>query len=219
MTSSFIDEGNVRQELVVFLRNKDVLTITERGVTTSQDTGTFSAASSHTLATNPTLAKNVRDITVASSALSFGTDYTVNYTTGLITFVSNQTGAYVINYDQGSGDKIHPDFPRDDLSISSYPRIAVDTQDSSTEPLGIGGNDYMTEVGITVVAYASTTKKIDTLITSIREDMITNNQGFYYLKFVNPVGRGPLIKDPSSKKEIMSRSLDFLSKFNVESIA
>jgi len=37
---------DMKQELVVFLRNQDILTISERGVTTSQDTGTFAADNS-----------------------------------------------------------------------------------------------------------------------------------------------------------------------------
>ncbi len=198
------------------------MTITERGVATATDTGTFASDSTHLIAVSNL--KNIRSITVASVPLVFGTDFT--YDTEFddsgtkktkITFTAAQTGAFSIPYDFGT-DKIWPDFPRDDLSISSYPRIAVDIQDSGTEPLGIGGNDYITDLGITIVVYASTTKKVSDLVSDIRQKMITQNQNFFYLRFISPVGTGPLIEDPTSKKEIMSRSLDFLSKFNVETI-
>lgn len=154
----------------------------------------------------------------------FGTDYT--YDTEFddsgtkktkITFTSAQTGNYTIPYDFGT-DKIWPDFPRDDLSISSYPRISIDTQDSGSNAFGIGGNDYITDIGITVVAYASTTAKVSELVSNIRQKLITSNQDFFYFKFLKPVGVGPIIVDPTSKKEIVSRSIDFLSVFNVETI-
>jgi len=39
--TNLLDEELIKQEFVVFLRNQDVLTITQRGVTTQSDTGTF----------------------------------------------------------------------------------------------------------------------------------------------------------------------------------
>lgn len=212
----------MREELVFFLRNSDVLTISERGVTTASDTGTFASDSTHLI--NVSNLKNIRSITVGGSPLIFGTDYT--YDTEFddsgtkktkITFASAQTGAFTIPYDFGT-DKIWPDFPRDDLSISSYPRISIDTQDSGTDAFGIGGNDYISDIAITVVVYAKTTAKVSELVSDIRQKLITANQGFFYFKFLKPVGVGPIIVDPTSKKEIVSRSIDFLSIFNLETI-
>lgn len=223
MTTSFISEFNVRKELVEFLRNSDILTITERGVTTESDTGTFASDSTHLI--DDATVKNIRSITVGGSPIALGTDYTTDMDfddSGTrkckFTFTSAQTGDFVISYDTGS-DKIYPDFPRDDLSISSFPRIAVDTQDSTSDSFGIGGNDYITDMGITVVGYAKTTQKIDDIITKVRTAIITNNQNFFYLKFIKPVGKGPILSDPEGKKEIFSRNVDFLSKFNVETIS
>lgn len=220
--TNFIDEFNVRKELVEFLRNSDILTITERGVTTESDTGTFASDSSHLI--NDATVKNIRSISVAGAPLSLGLDYTTDMNfddSGTkkckFTFVVPQTGAFVISYDTGS-DKIYPDFPRDDLHISSYPRIAVDTQDSTSDAFGIGGNDYITDMGVTVIGYAKTTQKIDDIITKTRTAIITNNQNFFYLRFIKPVGKGPIISDPEGKNEIFSRNVDFLSKFNVENI-
>ena len=87
----------IKEELVVFLRNQDLISISDRGVSTEQDTGTFTADSTHTLATNPLFVKNVRNVNVASADLTFGTDYTVNYDTGVITFTPAVTGAIMHN--------------------------------------------------------------------------------------------------------------------------
>lgn len=221
MTTSFLDPFAIRQEIAHFIRNSDILSITERGVTTTQETGTFASDSTHLIVDSQI--KNIRDITVASVVLTFGEDYTYdtdfNDTTfkTKITFTNAQTGAYEINYDTGS-DKIYPDFPRDDLSIDSYPRIAIDVQDSGSDAFGIGGNEYLSDIVITAVVYSQSTKQIDNLIKSIRDKIITNNKNFFNFKFIKPVGIGPLIQDPTKRQEIMSRNVDFLSVFNVECI-
>ena len=218
--SSFLNFNAARQELTVFLRNSDIFTITERGVTTATATGTFAGETS--LLIDVANGKNIRSITVAASPLALGTDYTVDLTfddSGTtkikISFVSAQTGDYSIPYDFGT-DKIWPDFPRDDLSINSYPRVAVDIQDVGSDAFGIGGSDYISDIAISVVVYAQSTEKIDSLISTIREKIMTANSDFFYLRFIKPTGTGPLIQDPDKRQEIMSRNVDFTSAFNVE---
>ncbi len=135
---------DIKQEVVVFIRNQDIVSISDRGVTTSQDTGTFTAANSHTLATNPTLVKNVRNVDIGGSDLDFGVDYTVSYVTGVISFTTPQTGAYTIDYDQGSTDRIFPDFPQKYLKLNQFPRVAAEIIDAQTKELALGGGSTMT---------------------------------------------------------------------------
>jgi hypothetical protein len=212
-----INPNNIKQELVVFLRNQDVLTISQRGVSTTTHTETLSVAGSATI--TRTNVKNIRSITVDASPLSFGTDYTVDYGDGtencVVTFVANQTGDLIISYDYGT-DKIWPDFPRDDLSISSYPRIAVDILNVPSDAFGIGGAKFISDINFTVVVYANNSENIDTYINSIRSAFIDNAKDFFYLDFIKPTLMGPTISDPNRKEEIMHRNQDFSSKFNVE---
>ena len=115
-------------QLVHWTRNSDIMTVSERGVTTIAATGTFAADSSFLIVR--TNVKNVRSVVVGGDTLVLGTDY--DYDTDFldttiktkITFTVAQTGAYTITYDYGT-DKIHADYPRDDLKLTSYPRIAV----------------------------------------------------------------------------------------------
>lgn len=207
--------NDIKQELVVLLRNGDIISTSIRGVTTSQDTGTFASASSHTLATNPTLVKNIRNITIGGTGLNFGVDYTVNYSTGVISFTSPQTGAYVINYDTGN-DKIYPDFPRDDLRINSYPRIAVDIMSGTTDAFGIGGQDFISNYIVTIVVYEDNVQNIDTKIQSIKQLMINNATDLYNISFVKPISIGPIISSPERTNEIMQRNIDFQIMFDVE---
>lgn len=212
-----VDIQKIKQEQAVFLRNQDIFTISQRGVTTSQDTGTFSADSTHTLATNPTIVKNVRDVTVASVLLAVGTDYTVNYITGVISFVAAQTGAYTINYDQGT-DKIYPDFPRDDLTINSYPRIAVDLLNVSTDAFGIGASHFISDIAFTVVVYDDDSDDLDGYVQTIRAAYLSNAKNFYYLKFIKPTLIGPTINSPDKKDEIMQKNIDLLGMFEIDAV-
>jgi len=204
---------DIKEELVVFLRNLDILSISDRGVTTSQDTGSFSADSNHTLATNPTLVKNVRDITVASIPLAFGSDYTVNYVTGVISFTSPQTGAYTINYDQGTSDKIYPDFPQSYLKLSSFPRIAVDIISGLTSEYVLGAGSNLSEYGVTIVAYDRDQSDVETMVSDIRGAIQNNKKNFYNFPFITPTALGPIMSSPFGEQKVFQRNQDCMIKF------
>jgi len=213
-----MDIPKIKQEQLVFLRNNDVFSVTERGVTTTTKTGTLTASDTITIAA--TKVKNIRSITVATTSKYIGTDYTVVYpkkgvTDCVITFGADQTGDYVVTYDYGT-DKIHPDFPRDDLTINSYPRIAIDIINAPMEPLGIGGDSFISNIAITIVAYANNSDDLDTYIQTIKDLYVANSKNFYYMKFVKPTLIGPTINSADKKDEIMQKNIDILGMFNVE---
>lgn len=208
----------IKQELVVFLRNADILTTTARGVTTSSDTGTFSAAATHTLGTNPTLAKNVRSVVVGGSTLSLGDDYTVNYTTGVITFTVAQTGAYTISYDQGSADKIFPDFPQAHLTLSQFPRVAVDIIGASSNEFGIGAEITQTTYQVSIICYAKDQTTLEDLVSSVKSNLMSNKKNFYYSAFITPTSAGPLLVSEFGEKKIMQRNQDAEVRFSFDGI-
>lgn len=212
-----INPNNIKQELAVFLRNQDIFTIAVRGVTTTTHSETLAAAGSATI--TKTNVKNIRSITMDAVAIEFGTDYTVSYGTGttncVVTFTANQTGDLIITYDYGT-EKIWPDYPRDDLTISSYPRIAVDLSNVPSEPFGVGGATFISEINFSIVVFDDNSDDIDTYINSIRSAFISNAKSFYYLKFIKPGLMGPMISDPERNEEIMKRNHEFTSMFNVE---
>ena len=207
---------SIKQEQVVFLRNQNILSTTVRGVTTASATGTLSGTATITIAR--TNVKNIRSVTVASVAKYLGTDYTVDYNHAsgcVITFGSNQTGAYVVSHDYGT-DKIYPDFPRDDLTIDSYPRIAIDILNVSTDAFGIGGSQFISNISFTVVAYADDSDELDGYIQAIKTAYMSNPKSFYYLKFIKPTSIGPTINSPDKRDEIMQKNIDLLGMFEVD---
>jgi len=207
---------DIKEELVVFLRNQDIISISDRGVTTSQDTGTFIADSNHTLVVNPTLIKNVRNITIGGSAIALGTDYTVNYTTGIISFTVAQTGAYVINYDQGGSDRIYPDFPQPYLKLNQFPRIAVDIISGNTSEFELGAGANWSEYAVSVVAYDKDQSDTEGLVASVRSKLMDNKKTFYYSTFITPTAMGPLIVSPFGQNRIFQRNQDFNIRFIYE---
>lgn len=212
-----INYNNIKQELVVFLRNQDIFSTILRGVTTDTHTETLAGDGSATI--SRTNVKNVRSVEVDATPLVFGTDYTVDYGNGnenaVITFSSNQTGDLEVSYDYGT-DKIYPDFPRDDLNIDSYPRIAVDILNVPSDAFGIGGEDFISDVTFTVVVYDDNGTDIDSYLSTIRSAFIDSAKDFFFLRFIKPILTGPMISDPEKTHEIMQRNLDFTSMFNTE---
>ena len=217
---SYLNQKNIVNEIVDFIRNSDVFSTTTRSVTTTTNTGTFSAALTHTIAV--TNIKNIRSIVVGETTLTFGTDYTYDKdfldTTikTKITFTSAQTGAYTITYDYGT-DKIFPDFPKTELTISNFPRIAVDLIDIVSEPGGFG-NVMENKVNFTVVVYAANIDDIRDYISTIREKFGDAWTSFYYLTgVIRTTSTGPIIVSENKKDKIFQQNIDFEARFNYES--
>jgi len=218
--TNIINPRNVKTELTYFLRNSDIFTITQRSVTTATATGTFTSATTHLISV--VNIKNIRSITVDSVALVYGKDYIYDVdfldTTikTKITFTVAQTGAYVITYDYGS-DKIFPDFPRPDLTISSLPRIGFDIINMPSKAAGFG-NVNLTDINITIVVYDFDTDKIQDYITAIRTKIIEAQKTFYYMFIVRPTLIGPCVKSPREmgKDKVFQQNIDIIGEWNYE---
>lgn len=217
-----MSNNDLKTELVYLLRNNNVLTKTQRSVTTQTDTATLVGATSHLI--NRTNVKNIRSVKVGLTTLSYGTDYTIDLdyddsgtTKCKITFVTAQTGELEVSYDYGS-DKIFGDYPRDDLKLDSYPRIAVDLISKSTDAFGIGGNTFISDTLVTIVVYSKSIDQIETFLSTIEGLLRTNAKSFYYAPFVKPIGRGPLIKPGDRNDIILHKNVDCMAMFSVESV-
>ena len=214
---------NIKNELVYFLRNSDILTITQRGVTTSEATGTFTAAASYSISV--TNVKNIRSIVIGGTTLSYGKDYSVDTyfldTTYKckITFTVAQTGVYVITYDHGIGDSIFDDYPRSDLTVSSYPRIGFDIISSITNEIALGGTDTRTKCVISFVVCAVNKKNVAAYIYAIRAAFLSAKKDFYTIKFITPIGSGPMGLNPNPSQKIMQQNIDFEAILPIETVA
>lgn len=211
--------NTLKYELVYLLRNADIFTTTARGVTTVGDTGTFAADSSHLIAR--TNVKNLRSVVVGTTTLVYGKDYTIDLdyldTTikCKITFTTAQTGDYTITYDYGT-DKIWTDYPRDDLSLSSYPRISIEEVSKSTSAFSLGGADFISSRLITIVIYSENQDFLEGKLDILEALIRTNAKLMYYANFLRPNGRGPIIKHEGGHQTLLHKNLDLMAQFEVE---
>ena len=219
---TIINQTDVLTEITYFLRNSDILTISERGVTTAEDTGTFASDSSHTISV--TNVKNIRTIVVSAVTLVFGVDYTYDINNGavgskntLITFTSSQTGALTITYDFGA-DHIFSDYPKSNLSITSYPRIATDIISETSVVQGFGNQKIavLTSFLLSTVAYADTTRKVRDITDSIKTAMMNNQNDFFYFKITLPQDASRITIADTLKDEIFQQTRQFISSTNLE---
>jgi len=220
--TNLINLNDIKQELVVFLRNADIISTSDRGVTTSTDESIGTGdASEVDFSLGQSNAKNVRNVKLATVAQTFGTDYTVDYSTAVVTFSTPPGSAVAVTatYDYGSGDKIYPDFPRTDLGITSYPRIAVAVTSIATSEIALGGADTMSDLLLSIYVYANGMVNVDTYVKTLRQAILENKQDFYYLVFVTPVTESPLINEPARGNKIYTRSIELRAPFNLEAVS
>ena len=212
------DLFKIKQELVFFLRNQDIISTSGRGVTTTSDTGTFSGANTHTLGTSPTLMKNIRSITVDGSGLSYGSDWSVNRSTGVITFTSPVTGAYTISYDYGSTDRIFPDFPQAYLKLNQFPRIAVDIISGNVGEISIGASTTRHAYDVSITCYSTGVEQLEDMVTTTQTAVLNAKKDIYYLKLLTPTRLGPILNSPNKQNKVLQRNIDFLGDFNFETV-
>jgi len=215
--SQYINLYAIRQELINFIRGQDVFSTTQRGVTTTTATTSLSSATTWSIATANI--KNIRSVTIAGSTATYGTDYDPVFgsTTTTLTFTAAQTGASTATFDYGTSDKIWPDFPKNQLTISDFPRIAVDFIGITTEPGGFG-NVNISTIDFTVVVYDFKTKDLDTYLQRIRQAFIDYFKNFHYFNYVRPLRVGPILKSPfeKGKDKVLQQSSDWRIYFQLE---
>jgi len=220
--TGLLNLNEIKQELVVFLRNSDVISKVVRNVTTITDEAVGTGDDVTTdFELDQSTVKNVTNVKLDGVAQSYGTDYTMSYENATISFVTAPANGVEITstYDYGSSDKIYPDFPRVDLSINSYPRIAVAVTSVSTTEIALGGQDNMSDLLISVYVYVNGMKALDKSVRKIRQAFLEAKSSFYYLKFVTPVTQSPLINEPARGDKIYTRSIEIRAPFNLEAIS
>ena len=209
-----IDIFEIKKEIVNFLRNQDIFTTSDRGVTTATEEFNGDDSTTEFTVSNTNI-KNVRSVTVGGVSQSYGTDYTIDFegsSPGTITFTTAPvagTNNVDIQYDYGSADKIYSDYPRPDLSISSYPRIGFDIMSSVTASAGVGGSEDMSNILIEVVIYDPNLKNIENYGKAVRDAFRSNKKSFYNFKFIAPRSISPLVVSPNKKNEVMQRNYTY----------
>jgi hypothetical protein len=219
MTVNTHDEDAAIQELVVFLRNQNVFSTTERSVTTVTEEFNGNGVLK-TFTVSKLNIKNVRSVTVGGVAKVFGTEYTVNYTTATITFTdapASGTNNVDITFDYGT-DAIFPEQARVDLQLVSYPRISVSTTAINIEDGATDGNINYTEYLFSFYIYAEGSSAVRGYFKKIKEAILLNKKNFYYLRYITPISATGIIKEPNRQDKVLTKVLECRAPWNEEII-
>lgn len=212
----------LQEELIVFLRNQNILSVSERGVTTASQSFTADGSTSTFDLTNSSSIKNVRSVTVNGSTQVQYLNYTANYQAspvGRLTFAINPVlnATVAVSYDYGS-DRIYPDIPRVDLDASSYPRVSCVLTASRPEEFVIGGNTSLDSHLVSVTVYDKTNSGTMNKATSTWNSINSNRKNFQFFNYIRPSNVGPLIKDPNRADKIVQITNDFTIPNQVENV-
>lgn len=225
---SYLSIVNIKNEFLNFLRNSNIYSVAERGVTTSSNVTSITALP-QTITLSATL-KNVRSVTNTTQAttLKLGVNYTLDLDAGTITITSGAVGTDSIttSYDAGATDKIFPDYPRPNLTITSFPRCGFDIYSWSSDTGGFGNvNVTDLDMNISLYEYADDTvvashgrKRIEQRMDTLRQSIITGQTNFYYLSYIKPrnVRAVTLLDTDKGKGKIYMMSMDVSSRNNYE---
>ena len=224
---------DLKTEMVVFLRNADILSITQRGVTTTSNV--FTATAAHTVFTlSNAVTRNIRYATIDGVSKEAYTDYAPDYKSisSTLTFTTGLTAGELLDvgfdYSAGTKEKIFPDYPVIEYLPDSIPRVGFEIIGFRTKPISIGDTNWLSDALISVKVYDKNLKNIDNFITTIREKVKSAQLSFYHFQLVTPTNIGPaLLHDFSTKGrfagkaalagKVFEKALDLLARFNYES--
>lgn len=215
------NEQRLKEELVVFLRNSDTLSTTERGVTTTSETFSGTGAP-QTLTLTNNVVRNIRSVTVTGTPYTVYTQYTPSYGTTTTTIsgtFTSGTNNITVSYDYSSGtnERIFPDYPEIVYLADSCPRIGFDIEMSKTEMIGIGAPNYLTDSVATIKIYSKNRKSIDGYIYTLRNAIKTYQKSFYTFPIVYPSTVSPPMTIDYLNKKVFMSSIDLMMKLNFES--
>lgn len=213
-----LDINEFYEELTVFFRNQNIISVADRGVTTQTDEFNGDTVEVD-FQINRSNVKNVRSVTVGGAAQAFGTDYLVNYNDGnnktTVTFTSapaSGTDNVDIQYDYGDDDKIYPDFPKDELTLSDFPRIGFGDVSERSVPGQVGAGTNLTENVISIVVYDIKKANIRTMKKALKDAILSNEISFFYVTELRYLGSGPLFPSPFAfgKNKVNQQNVDFI---------
>lgn len=214
---AYIEQDKLVIEFLNFLRNSDIFTTTQRSVTTTSESFTTTLTGAQTFTLSKTNTKNIRSVTYDSTVLVYGKDYSINTDDYKVTINSVvPTKNVVISFDYGT-DKIWPDYPRMDLTISSFPRIGFEVYGFKSELAGFG-NVLRSNWRFDVRIYGTSAEETITILDTLRQKIISARNSMYYCSYIYPGNVLDLgyFDTEKGKNKIYVKGLDVLSENNYE---
>jgi hypothetical protein len=222
-----LNYNNMKYEVLNMVRNSNVFTISERGMTTAIDTFTAAGGAEEFALTN-NVVHNVRYVNVNDIALTFGSDYVLVYSYNSEGFRSAITGVSItkvldindvvtVQYDySSSADKIYPDWPQGSLTINSFPRLGFSFLTGKPSVVAVDGVEQ-TDFRISFTIKGFSIEKVNDNLATLRQLIKTNQQGLYYSNILRVVNiRAADDAGEVGKHKIFQAILDVKDEINIE---
>jgi hypothetical protein len=213
----YIEQTKLVNEFINFLRSSDILTTTQRSVTTVSEDFTTTETGAETITLDKVTVKNIRSVVYNGATLTYGTDYTYDIDNATVT-ISNVVPdkTVTVSYDYGT-DHVHPDFPRMDLTISSFPRVGFGVYGFKSSLAGFG-NVLKSNWRFDVRVYGTSAEQTDELIDALRTAVIDARNSLYYCSYIYP---GQVLdlsyyETEKGNNKIYVKSIDVFSENNYE---
>lgn len=220
-----MDMHKAREEFLIFLRNSDILSITQRGVTTKTDNLTSTEGQTIFSLTSYNV-RNIRSVTVETVAQNVYKDYTPTYNTGSASTITFGTGlsaddAVAIQYDHSATmiEKVWPDYPDIAYLPTDCPRVGFDFISMRTTPIGLAPVNWITDALVRTKFYdLGTYLTIDHFITTFRAAVKAAQTSFYHFQIAHIGSIGPANPIVVGKiGKVFERYCDVTMRFNFES--
>lgn len=215
MTINVIEQKDVLNEVVMSIRNDDVLPKNIRNVETETSLG--SLVDEDVIIIEKGNVKNIRSVEVGGvevKPLNINLDANGEC---VITLPQNYTDDYEVEYDYGS-DRIFSGYARQDLTLNSFPRIAVEYISIDSNPGGFG-NVNRNRHDISIVVYSDNKEQIREVITAVRKWCVKNQNVLNTLRLIKPVMVGPIViagEFVRFKDKMFKQNFDFAGLLSYE---
>lgn len=188
----------------------------------TEATQTFSgddATVKFTLTNGATLSYVAWDsVTIGGVKQDFGSGWTIHwrgadigkveFTTSPVTGTDNISITY--GYTGSNNNMVYPDYPRNDLGLSQYPRVGFLIRiNPSTAGLAGANNPIRNNILISLKVVDLDTYQIDYLTSQFLEQIKKDAKQFYNFDYIEPSGIGPYDISEDPVRNVAAKITDF----------
>jgi hypothetical protein len=217
-----MDPYKLKEELIIFFRKKLTDPLSRGAIKTSTQSGTGSKIKFDLPDDD---VKFIDCIYVNGTLQTNYTGYYVDYNDAsqlsnpVVYFLTPPTNGAIVEIRYSYGQSwIYPDTPRNDLSISSYPRVNVNFISIRTMEDGLGSLGNITDILGSIVVWSIKENELASIITEARALIMQNKKDFHYFKLIIPQSTSPVLIPPNREEKILQQSQDFIIPLCLEVI-
>ena len=188
-----INRLKIKEEILNYIRNQDIISPTVRGVTTTTDTFTTTEIRPIVTLTNRGV-KNIREVSVGDTTYVAFVDYDIiNLETSSSVSIEFNIDVTIgselqVTYDYGNGDRVYWDFPQDYVSIAKLtPRITFDLVSIATTNRSLNENLQQKSLVFEFRVFSGG-NDVEVIAQNLYDSIFSNKKDFKRLNYLRASG-------------------------------